>query len=298
MNRFAVINADDFGFSKGVNQAIIKAHESGILTSTSLMVTGNYFEEAVALAKTHPDLGVGLHLVLVCGKSVLPPAKIPHLVDESGNFLNNSVAAGLRYQFNAAAKQELTLEICAQLEKFHQTGLNLSHVDGHLHLHVHPVILQILVELAEEFQIPFIRLPYEELSYTLKCDRTNLLTKLIWSQVFGQLRRYGEKLLDRQAIQYTQRVYGLLQTGNLTESYLLQLIPQIQANFIEIYAHPALSLLGEPQNGPAGAGERELTALLSEAVREVLQENGFILSNYATIQKILSSSSCNNSSFN
>jgi hopanoid biosynthesis associated protein HpnK len=277
--RFVVINGDDFGFSSGVNQGIIKAHEQGVLTSTSLMVTGEAFEEAVALAKVHPNLAVGLHLVLGCGKAVLPPHQIPHLVDSEGNFSSDSVNAGLRYQFSSAARRELRLEIRAQLEKFHQTGLQLSHVDGHLHMHVHPVVLRSLVEFADEFNIKVIRLPWEELKFTLNLNRRDLLNKLIWWGVFGGLRRYGESLLKSKGIQFCDRVYGLLQSGQMTEEYLLGLIPQIQADVVEIYSHPAIAIPGEPLNGPPGAGEVELAAWLSKQVREVLTAHGFELIN-------------------
>ncbi|MBD2439540.1 hopanoid biosynthesis-associated protein HpnK [Nostoc sp. FACHB-110] len=278
--RFAIINGDDFGFSRGVNQAIIKAHKQGILTSTSLMVTGEAAEEAIALAQQHPDLAVGLHLVLVCGHSVLPPEQIPHLVDAQGNFPNSSVLAGLRYQFQSAARAELRQEIRAQLSKFQASGLPLSHVDGHLHLHVHPVVLQILVELAPEFGIRFIRLPSEELGKTLKLNRQALLTKLIWSGVFAQLRRYGETLLTSHGINFSDKVYGLLQTGNVTEKYLLGLIPQIGSNLIEIYCHPAQVQAGEALNGPPASGTTELAALLSHKVRKLLIANNFELTNY------------------
>ena len=277
-SHFLVINADDFGFSHDVNAAIIQAHEEGILTSTSLMVTGDAAQEAIALAKNHPHLAVGLHLVLVCGKSVLPPAQIPHLVDSQGNFSHNPTQAGLNYQFNQATRAELRLEIYAQLEKFRDSGLNLSHVDGHLHLHVHPVILNILTEFAAEFKIKFIRLPSEELTKNLKIDRRNLLTKIIWSIVFGQLRHYGEGLLKAHHIKFADRVYGLLQTGNVSEEYLLSLIPQIEAELVEIYAHPAL-VNTDINNG----GEIELKALLSHKVRELLTVKGFELSNCAKV---------------
>jgi chitin disaccharide deacetylase len=272
---YLIINADDFGFSQGVNSAIIKAHAEGILTSTSLMVTGDAAQEAIALAKDHPQLAVGLHLVLVCGKSVLPPAQIPNLVDSQGNFSNNPTQAGLSYQFNQATRAELRLEIAAQLEKFRNSGLNLAHVDGHLHLHVHPVILNILTEFAAEFKIKFIRLPSEELSKNLKIDNRNLFTKIIWSIVFGQLRRYGEGLLKANQIKFADRVYGLLQTGDMSEEYLLGLIPQIEAELVEIYSHPDL-VNTEINNG----GEVELAALLSQQVREMLTVKGFELSNY------------------
>jgi len=278
--RWVIINGDDFGFSGGVNQAIIKAHEQGILTSTSLMVTGAAADEAVALAQAHPNLGVGLHLVLVCGMAVLPPSEIPHLVDSGGNFSSDSLKAGLHYQFSRAARRELGLEIRAQLEKFRQTGLPLSHVDGHLHLHSHPVVLNILTELAEEFQIKVIRLPFEELRFTLKLDQRDLLNKVIWSLVFRGLRHYGEGLLKSKGIGFSDRVYGLLQSGCMNRDYLQGLIPQIQADLIEIYSHPAIALPGEPLNGPPGAGEAELAALVNQQVREVLSANGFELINY------------------
>lgn len=292
--RFAIINGDDFGFSEGVNQAIIKAHKQGVLTSTSLMVSADAAKEAVTLANAHPNLAVGLHLVLICGRSILPPEQIPHLVDKQGNFSNSPLIAGLRYQFVSQTRQELRQEIRAQLEKYRSTGLPLSHVDGHLHLHMHPVVLRILVDLAPEFDIKVIRLPSEELGLTLRVNRSHLLTKLVWSAVFGRLRRYGEKMLKSQGISFTQRVYGLLQTGGITEEYLLALIPQIQANLVEIYSHPAMPSLGfstrdcananaihgDPLNEAPGAGEAELAALLSDQVREVLLSNGFEITNH------------------
>lgn len=278
--RLMIINGDDFGFSRGVNQAIIKAHEQGVLTSTSLMVTGEAAQEAVNLAHNYPNLGVGLHLVLVCGKSALPPSEIPHLVDVDGNFSSDSFKAGLHYQFSKEARRELRLEIRAQLEKFHQTGLKLSHVDGHLHLHSHPVVLGILSELAEEFKIKVIRLPSEELGFTLKLDQSNLLTKFLWSFVFTGLRNYGEQLLKSKKIKFSERVYGLLQSGSMNEEYLQGLIPQITADLVEIYSHPAIIIPGEFLNGPPGAGEAELAAWLSDSVRELLIKNGFELTNY------------------
>lgn len=278
--RYMVVNGDDFGFSQGVNQAIIQAHTQGILTSTSLMVTGGAFAEAVDLAEQHPDLAVGLHLVLGCGKAVLPPTQIPHLVDEQGYFPENPVQAGWRYYFHPQVRQELRLEIVAQLQKFQQTGLPLSHVDGHLHHHANPAVLKVLMELAPQYSIPVVRLPYEELRLTLNVDPQGWLAKALGWSVFGQLRRWGEPLLAAQGVRYAERVYGLLQTGSVTEDYLLGLIPQIRANVVELYAHPAIASPHEQNNGPTGAGERELAALLSPKVRECLLSSGFELTHY------------------
>ncbi len=276
--RFVVINGDDFGLSSTVNHAIIEAHDRGILTSASLMVTGQAFNEAVALAKTRPKLGIGLHLVLTCGQSALPPDQISHLVDSAGHFSNRATLAGLHYQFSRAARRELPLEIRAQLEKFRTTGLPLSHVDGHLHLHSHPIVLRHLVKLADEFQIRVIRLPYEQLRMNLALDRSNLFDKLIRSLIFTPLRRYGERLLKLRGIQFVDRVYGLLQSGRVTEDYLLSLIPQIQADFVEIYSHPEKAIPAE--SIVQSSGEAELKALLSDRVSALLNQSGLTLTNY------------------
>jgi len=285
--RRLIINGDDFGFSSGVNQAIIEAHERGVLTSTSLMVTGDAFEEAVTLAKAHPTLAVGLHLVLACGRSVLPPAQIPHLVDAHGNFSNQPEKAGIYYHFSAAARREIPLEIRAQLEKFRQTGLPLSHVDGHVHVHIQPVVLNHLVNLSDEFNIRSMRLPLEDLSATLRADRSDLPIKLLLSIVYAGLRRYGEFVLRSRNIQFVDRVYGLFNSGRMTEDYLLKLIPHIQSNWVEIYSHPAAAIAGELANESYGLGEAERDALISDRVRAMIHDQGFKLANYSQLGAVV-----------
>ncbi len=281
--RQLIINGDDFGFSSGVNQAIIAAHAQGILTSTSLMVTGAAFAEAVELAKAHPRLAIGLHLVLACGRSVLPPSQIPHLVDAEQNFSSQPEKAGLYYHFNGAARRELALEIRAQLTKFRETGLPLSHVDGHVHVHLQPVVLHHLARLAAEFQIQFVRLPLEELSASLRADRSDWAAKVLLSLVYAGLRSYGATVLRSHQIRFVDRVYGLLQSGRMTEAYLLKLIPHIQANRVEIYSHPAVAIAGEPANEAYGLGEAERDALISDRVKTLIQHQGFELTNYSQL---------------
>ncbi len=280
LRRFAIITGDDFGSSPAVNRGIIEAHERGILTSASLLVTGEAFAEAVALAKTHPGLAVGLHLVVSSGRAALGPGEIPNLVDAEGRFSSRLFRAGLRFRFNPRVRRELHLEIRAQLEKFRRTGLTLSHVDGHQHFHVHPVVLGMLIELAEEFGIRAIRLPGEELSTTLALDHSRLLTKAVYCGVFGWLRRCGERRLRAAGIEFADRVYGLLQTGRMTEEYLLGLIPRIPAARVEIYSHPTIS---SESGDPEGASRAQLDALLSEGVRRTLASSGFQLATYPSL---------------
>jgi hopanoid biosynthesis associated protein HpnK len=281
--RSLIVTGDDFGFSHGVNLAIVRAHREGILTSASLMITGEASGEAVELARANPRLAVGLHLVLVCGRAALSPAAIPHLVDSEGRFPSRPVLTGLRYQFLPAARAQLRLEIRAQLERFRETGLPLSHVDGHLHQHVHPVVLSILIELADEFGIRAVRLPGERLGPALAFDRGGLAQKLVWSGLFAGLRRFGARRLTAAGIVFADRVHGLLLSGKVSEEYLLDLIPHISGQTTEIYCHPDLALASEPRNGPPGAGPRELAALLSPRVRQAAARHGLALTNYTYV---------------
>jgi hopanoid biosynthesis associated protein HpnK len=275
--RTLAVTGDDFGSSAAVNRAIVEAHDRGILTRASLMVAGDAAAEAVALARSRPGLAVGLHLVVVDGPAALPSREIPSLVDSSGRFRGGPVSAGLRYQFSLAARRELFREIRAQLERFRDTGLPLSHVDGHHHMHLHPIVLRRLVALAPEFGIPAIRLPSEELGIALALGGGGVAGKIFWSAIFRPLRRYGERRLAEAGVGFSERVYGLLATGRITEEYLLGLIPRIRADRVELYCHPALALPGEAGDGRPESGQRECAALVSGRVRESLARNGFVL---------------------
>lgn len=286
MQKKLIVNADDFGYSTAVNQAIIQAFEQGILTSCSLMVGEAAFDEAVKLARAHPKLAVGLHLVVICGRSVLPHSEIPHLVDKSGNFPTDPFATGVKYYFSSAAQVELHKEIYAQMEKFASTGLPFSHVDGHLHLHMHPTVFSILVEAAEKYKVKRVRLPQETLKHTLRLRRRNLAMKLIWWTVFSLLCKSAKSKLQGRGFATTQRVYGLLESGAMTEDFWLGLLPQINTEINEIYCHPEIKELAI--NSTNLGGGAELAALLSKKVQAKLKDHAFELINYFDLEKEIS----------
>src|SRR4051794_21158461 len=163
-----VVNADDFGRSRSINEAVIRAHREGILTTASLMVNEAACEEAVALAKDNPRLGVGLHLTLLCGRSALRHDQIPGLVNSLDEFTNNSFQAGVRYYFNGKLRALLRQEVHEQFKRFRTTGLPLDHVNGHLHMHLHPVVFRILMDDAAELGIDCVRLTADPLWLNLR----------------------------------------------------------------------------------------------------------------------------------
>ncbi len=278
-----IINGDDFGYSEAVNRAIVQAHREGVLTSTSLMVNERAAGQAVDMAKQNPSLAVGLHLVLVLGRAALPHSETPHITDPQGNFTNSSFRAGIRYYFSPEARRELRHEMRAQFERFIATGLPFSHVDGHTHLHMHPVVFDELIRLCEEFGVRRVRVVKGEMRLSLMLDRRNLPIKLAWGIVFNLLGRWCEKRLRGRGFASPQRVYGLLQSGHLSEDYLLGLLGRIEATGSEIYSHPLAFDAGEAAMRENPGGARELRALLSPRVRAAVEKAGFRLATYETL---------------
>ena len=276
-----IINGDDFGYSEAVNRAIIQAHREGVLTSASLMVNERAAEDAVRLARENPSLAVGLHLVLVLGRSALPPGEIPHLVDAQGNFTDSSFRAGLNYYFNPAARRELRREMRAQFARFVAAGLPFSHIDGHTHLHMHPTVFGALIELCEEYGVRRVRVVKGEMRLSLRLDRSHLPIKLVWGTVFNLLGRYCERRLRGRGFVYPEKVYGLLQTGEMNENYLLGLLAQMKGTSSEIYAHPLAPDADAAAKRENPGGERELQALVSARVRQAIQGGKFKLTTYA-----------------
>jgi len=225
--RRLIVNADDFGLSRSVNEAVIRAHREGILTTASLMVNESGFDEAVKLAKENPKLGVGLHLTLLMGHSALSAEKIPGLVNARGEFSNSPVGVGMDYFFKRNLREQLRAEIHAQFEKFHATGLALDHVNGHLHLHLHPVIFKILMEDAEQLGIRHLRLTRDCLARSRRISRDHFLYKISHTAIFEFLSRRARKTLTQKKIRHAQITFGLLQNARVDEDYILKLLPEL-----------------------------------------------------------------------
>jgi len=272
--RRLIVNADDFGRSCSNNQAIIRAHRNGILTTASIMVNGEAFEDALDLARHNPMLGIGLHLTLVCGRSALSPHHIPNLVDHEQRFSSDPTLAGIRYFFKPALRAQLYQEIEAQLNKFSSTGLILDHVNGHLNIHLHPTVFGLLMDNASRWGIKSFRLTRDPLRLNLKMARGRWLYRLSHFVIFTALSSWAKPRLKQQSIQFTSNVFGLLQTGCVNESYLLRLLPSLPDGDSELYCHPCI------RQSP-----HELNALLSSKVRQIIKEREIQLVRYQDLSK-------------
>jgi hopanoid biosynthesis associated protein HpnK len=267
--RRLIVNADDFGLSPAVNEAVLRAHRDGILTSASLMVNEPAAGEAVKLAKENPKLGVGLHLTLLMGHAALPPEQIPGLVNARGEFSNSPVSAGMDYFFNRRLHAQLRAEIHAQFKKFNATGLLLDHVNGHLHLHLHPVIFKILMADAEQLGIRRLRLTRDCLARSRKMSRGHWLYRCSHAAIYEWLSRRAREPLRQRKIQHAQVTFGLLQNARVDEAYVLRLLPALPSGDSELYSHPSLDKF-----------KHEFDALVSPRVKACAQELGIELIRY------------------
>ena len=267
--RRLIVNADDFGRSHSINEAVIRAHREGILTTASLMVNEPGLDEAVALAKQNPKLGVGLHLTLLCGHSALPPEKIPGLVNPRGEFSNNPFGVGFRYFFNRSLREPLRAEIHTQFARFHATGLPLDHVDGHLHLHLHPVVFGILMEDAEKLGIRRMRFTRDCLARSRRMARGRWFYRVSHAAIHQWLSNRAREPLRQRGIRHAQITFGLLQDSRVDEDYILKLLPELPPGDSELYSHPSLDEF-----------KHEFDALVSPRVKEQIKKLGIELIRY------------------
>ncbi|MEJ2210131.1 MAG: hopanoid biosynthesis-associated protein HpnK [Anaerolineae bacterium] len=274
-----ILNADDFGSSATVNEAVMQAYREGVLTSTSLMAGGPAMEEAAALARQAPGLAVGLHLVVVDGPPVLPPHEIPHLVDGRGQFPPAPLGLGLKYAFHAGARRELEREMEAQFARFAETGLPLSHVDGHLHMHMHPTVLDLLLPLAARYGARGIRLPRDELLLALRHDRRRAGVKVGWAIAFALLTRRCLGRVRARGLVTTRRVYGLMQSGQMDQAYVLKVLAGLSVPTAEIYFHPDTKGTADG----LGPNRGDLETLLSSEVRGIIEERELCSTTYPAL---------------
>jgi hopanoid biosynthesis associated protein HpnK len=267
--RRLIVNADDFGRSHSINQAVVRAHREGILTTASLMVNGAAAEEAIELARQNPRLGVGLHVTLLCGTSTLSPDAIPGLVDAGGNFSDHSVACGIRYYFRHALRSQLEHEIQAQFERFRGTRLPLDHVNGHLHFHLHPVVFGILMRRAGDWGITHLRLTSDCFQLNLRLASGKFVYRASHALIFALLAPPARSVLRRRGIKHTTAVFGLLQNARVDGEYVARLIPRLPPGDSELYSHPSLDEF-----------KNEFEALISPRIRALIQQNNVGLIRY------------------
>jgi hopanoid biosynthesis associated protein HpnK len=267
-----IVTGDDFGLAEPVNEAIEEAHLNGILTTASLMVGAPASRDAVARAKRFPSLRVGLHLVLVEGKPVLPPDSVPGLVERNGEFSARPAQAGIRFFFLPGVRGQLEAEIRAQFQAFRTTGLALDHVNGHNHMHLHPTVLSLVLKVGREFGLAAVRVPYEPPLRSWRMSERSLGSRLAAGLSLMPWTGLLRTRLRRQKLRYNDFVFGMFDTGAMTTEQTLRILGRLPDGITEIYFHPATHRCPEiDRTMPEYRHEQELAALTSPLVKEAVK---------------------------
>ncbi len=282
-----IVNADDFGMTRGVNRAIIQSHQHGLVTSATMMATGSAFENAVTLARANPRLGIGCHVNLVQGRPLLPPERVRTLApagNRNGARLRDGfpafAIAALRRRIDPA---EIAAEAEAQMSKLRSAGIALSHFDTHKHVHLLPQALRPLLEAARVCGVRAVRNPFEPGQGVGAVDV--LRRPRLWkrSPAVGVLRRFAAEFrrqVEREGMITTDGTIGITVTGCLDEAILERVLRRLPQGTWELVCHPAYMDDDLRSLSTLRSGERERAALTSARIRRCVEECGIELITY------------------
>ena len=273
-----IVTGDDFGLAEPVNEAIVEAHRRGVLTAASLMVGGGSARDAVERAKEVPSLRIGLHLVVVEGRPVLAPEQVPDLVDRDGQFSRRLARSGFNFFFRPAARRQLEAEIRAQFQAFHNTGFALDHANAHNHMHLHPTILTLMIQVGKEYGLQSIRFPYEPPLRAWRASRRELCSKISWWIFLSPWLKLMKRRLRRAGAQINEYMFGMSDSGRMTRDLVIALLGEVPTGITEMYFHPATRRCPEiDRDMPKYRHEEEFKSLTHPLVLEALKRNGIQL---------------------
>ena len=267
--RYIIINADDFGRHAEINRAVEEGLVHGCLRSATVMPGGAAFAGAIDIARRHEELGLGVHFTLVDGHPILPPEEIPSLVGSEGDFLPDHTALLKRYLKGSINLEEVRRELATQLQKVEATGIPISHVDSHQHMHTLPGIIDIVLDLAARAGIRAVRTPRTPLF----AGAFGGLGQLVGRLGLSTLARLAACKAHRRGLLTPDNFAGIVAGEAVSEGELLHLIAHLPQGTTEVMMHPGTKndVLQE-DSGWQHDFEAELAAILSPRVGEALRK--------------------------
>ncbi len=279
-----VLTGDDFGLDVPVNEAVEEAHCRGVLTAASLMVGAEATADAVDRARRLPRLGVGLHVVLVEGRPVLPPSQVPDLVDERGEFSTRLVRSGFRFFFLPGVRRQMEAEIRAQFRAFRDTGLRLDHADAHNHMHVHPTVLGLMLRVGREFGLRSVRLPSEPALASWRAAGRGLAGRAAPAVLLSPLLASMKARMRRAGVRFNDHLFGMRDSGRMEEGLVLGQLRELPEGVSELHFHAATrSSPVLERTMPGYRHQAELEALVSPAVRSAIAASGARLTTFSEL---------------
>jgi len=280
-----ILNADDFGLTRGVNEGIIRCHREGVLTSATLMANGPAFDDAVERAKANPKLGIGCHLVLTGGVSVTPPEKIPSLASSDGRLPKSLGEFVARVSSGRIRTVDIETELRAQIEKIRRADIEPTHVDTHKHTHVHPRVMAVVARVARDLGISRIRNPVESFSDSWRSashHRASRIPDLAASAAVLSVGWKFRAISVQYGLLFPEHFLGLAATGRLSAAALCELIDELPEGRTEIMLHPGICDADLAATGSRLQGQRqiEMEALLVPEAKRAVAEHAVQLITY------------------
>jgi hopanoid biosynthesis associated protein HpnK len=282
--RRLIVNADDFGFTAGVNRAIVEAHTRGIVTSSTLMANGRAFEDALRLAKSVPSLSVGCHVVLIDGTPVLDAKQLPSITSAHSN--GDRFRDGLQaFAARRLDPEEIEAEASAQIRKLQSAGISVSHLDTHKHTHLFPAVLRPLLRAARNCGVRAIRNPFgprKPLKSAELLARPNLWTRYAEVRILRALAAKFRDAAKREGMVTPEGTLGIVVTGALDEKLFRGIAAIIPEGTWEFVCHPGYNDddLRSANTRLRESREIELRVLTMPAARELLSQQGIDLISY------------------
>lgn len=282
-----IVNADDFGLTSGVNRAVIEGHERGIITSATLMANVPAFAEAAQLARERPGLGIGLHFNITEGHPIAPAAQVHSLTDGRSEFLGTVAAVAWRSLAGRLRTEEIVLELRAQIEKALASGLHLTHVDSHKHIHAVPQVFEAVVSTIPEYGIRAVRLPREPRRWNSAPSSLKLIKQTAATWGLAQLCRANLARLRDRRLRTADAFFGVARTGLWTKQWLIDVIEHLPEGVSELMCHPGYDddKLYHVETRLHASRAEELRLLTDPDVAALLRVRAVQLINYSSIDR-------------
>ena len=273
MKKYLIVNADDFGLNKKVNDGIIDAFKKGIVTSASLLVNGEGFSDALEKIKENPYLDIGLHLNVFRGRPVSKPS---HLVGKNGNLMENPVLFVFKILFRKGKiANEIYNEFDEQIKKALNSGIKISHLDTEKHLHIFPFVFKIILELAQKHGIKAIRFPFET-RWAIKKVSFRQRVKLYF---MGFFYRMNKEMLKNSSIKSPDSFFGVSLSGKYSLNSIKEFISKISDGVNELSCHPGYKSNAD-NSYISKHRDTELAVLTNQETKDYLKKNNINLINF------------------
>lgn len=283
MPKRLIVNADDFGYTSGINRAIIRSCRHGVVTSATLMAGAQAFTGAVSLAREHA-LSVGCHVVIVDGDPLCPAQDLPTLAPQ-GHFRSSATQIALDALCNRIAPQEVEAEAFAQFSRLINAGIQPTHFDSHKHTHLFPSLLRPMLRAANRAGIFNVRNPFEpdwSLSWRRRFSGKRSV-RTLETALLRTFRKTFTRAVQAAGLKTPDGAIGVITTGTLDNSLLCHMLDRMPAGTWELVCHPGVNdrELQQQHTRLRASREIELDVLTSPLVQEAITRNGIDLISFA-----------------